>query len=1155
MSLLRWHSITKAIRLVLLICMAIAMPWATSEAQEYNWNEQEALSNRLSAEYSKINVLQSEFIKLEDILRDLRNLQIYPVNILHLSEDQIVAVDKEIEKIEKQYQKQNQNLISMKPELVDGIAILKEMVTGEPVDAMFKVLEEENLQRINNMLRIKNNIASMWRAVDSVLAMVAQFIGVDIIMKDDLLEFEREFLDLIKSNLGRQSEQRYQTLVRIKTEIIKKATSEEMAFIYRVEKHALEQYITEKLYTIALEKTKNMLIFIPESETVIRAEIRLLQAELLLIMENYNQCLQVLESFSVDSMFTTRFMPIYIQALFGSRQFESVISEADKFLLYVNPGVDRNKIIWLVLESKLATKDTTNFVALASSVSQANEYAINVLHALARHYILVNDYQTAESVLLRAISIATVSRSQLEVLDRVRLDLAKLYYQQKQYEVAQDMFYDLLKQKRVFEHALMGIAWCNIQLERYAKAEKTLQTLINQSPASPLAIEGIQLLSKRLIAKVQYEWEKKLYIHEQVTKFHSTLQRLEYSKDSSLSDVQLATIDSSMQKVGKMLDRLNGVPTESIEQLDGLFYSAEKVNQFVVNRYSTGSYQENKFTDKREKILHQLDSVTIQIENNASIQGSRSQNRSPQTIQLVKQKVRESTFEILHIQLLRMYWKKEVYEYKKLLLHEKKQKILKNNNNVHIDSVRIADIDEQINQLLRAEEDTMLIYMDKSMTNIENALQFPLQDEQKSFLYYHLAELYYQFENDRYTRAMDVFDMSRQMVYHQQMSGDSISESAVAPPEITHSRSIELFNRARKTNNQNLYATAALYSIGWCYNDLGKFDSARIYMDSVAMEDPSHPLASSALMYVGEHYFERSEIESAIRAYAAVLDYPESQWFDEALYKLAWTQYRKSNPHKAISSFFALVDLGDATGDGKDGILKRESIDYIAISFSEIDMRGEKGLLLAREFARRIEYKQRGAEILHRLAQVYREQGRYNLSVKTYKELLDFYAGYQKSPQAEAEMIQTQLRADGNSTQVEKKIAVFEKYNKTSTWNKSQKDLRVRAIADSIAQNMLYQVGVFLHQSAIQDRDTTTFTKAKTVYEQFLRIYDDNDIADEVHYNYAELLYAKGELWEAARQYMILTKKYPESKYRETAAWNAIVAAQKIVKQEELSDE
>ena len=69
-------------------------------------------------------------------------------------------------------------------------------------------------------------------------------------------------------------------------------------------------------------------------------------------------------------------------------------------------------------------------------------------------------------------------------------------------------------------------------------------------------------------------------------------------------------------------------------------------------------------------------------------------------------------------------------------------------------------------------------------------------------------------------------------------------------------------------------------------------------------------------------------------------------------------------------------------------------------------------------------------------------------------------------------------------------------------------------------------------------------------YENFIKSYPLSPHASECHYNLAEIRFSLGDYQQAAEDYIAVSMRYPDSKYRETAAWNAIVASQNLLKKE-----
>ena len=98
---------------------------------------------------------------------------------------------------------------------------------------------------------------------------------------------------------------------------------------------------------------------------------------------------------------------------------------------------------------------------------------------------------------------------------------------------------------------------------------------------------------------------------------------------------------------------------------------------------------------------------------------------------------------------------------------------------------------------------------------------------------------------------------------------------------------------------------------------------------------------------IGEHHFDRGELEPAIYAYSQVLPFTDSPYFDKALYKLAWSYYRADRFAEAVRRFDELVvladkkRLGDAAEKREGSSLRGESIQYLALSFAERDWDGD----------------------------------------------------------------------------------------------------------------------------------------------------------------------------------------------------------------------
>ncbi|MBD3397233.1 MAG: hypothetical protein GF418_16550, partial [Chitinivibrionales bacterium] len=149
--------------LIACVCIgALGMPrplgGAPRKHKEDMWRSSQGLVSRLGAEWYKIGVLRRELASMNDVLADLRNIELFPEPLTGLSEKGLVSFDKRVETIEKRLKRISGRVDDFKTPLSDAMAILREMVVDQPVKDMVEILEEGDLERIERMLALKHEI-------------------------------------------------------------------------------------------------------------------------------------------------------------------------------------------------------------------------------------------------------------------------------------------------------------------------------------------------------------------------------------------------------------------------------------------------------------------------------------------------------------------------------------------------------------------------------------------------------------------------------------------------------------------------------------------------------------------------------------------------------------------------------------------------------------------------------------------------------------------------------------------------------------------------------------------------------------------------------------------------------------------------------------
>jgi tetratricopeptide (TPR) repeat protein len=1142
---------------IAMLCVMLFLGIASAKDKPKDeWQIRENLVTRLGGEWYKISRLTEELQTVQDIFQDLRDFELFPPELTRLNEETVLSFDKKIEKVGKKHQALVEQVEGLKAPLSDAMAILREMVIGQPVEDMFQVLDNDDVRRISAMFAIKHHIDSLWRDVDGLFTGLMPVVQMENQSgKETPRGFDNEFIEILKANLGQQAMGFYRTLNGIKDTLVKRGNEEQCARMFQVETHQIKAYLKTGNDRLAKTKLKAIMARYPQRRFTI--ECTMLFAKICFTRGEFDEALHVIDQLP-DSCASSQEMLLYsAQSRYGLKKYADLWKWGSALDFKTLTGSGRNLALWLTMESGLALGKADRYSEFATLAIKDSLYALHVLHALGRYYVKNNDWNTAQSVFESALRSSPTEKIDKQAYRRISLALAQSYYERKNYDKALRLFFDLLNQEGDFAEALFGISWCYIALEDYPKAETSLRKLINQDPGSPLAVEGLLVTMQRYVTQAKNDWEKLTYLTNEERRLVQKQELINVKKSADTTRRRAEEYVKLSSKIEELIGTLRNEKKPSYEDIAGYYDKAGHLARLVADYYETGTFQEVLFSEKREKLLRRLDSLVLLTKETTARRSQLSYfwNGAAR----IKNLVWKTSVFAVETLIDRFRWEREYVDWQKTAIKNAKESLMRKIS-ASSDSGFLAEIDLQqkrlnirMDSLVKTGDELNKKWYGILTKKCTEVLDGPLDSADGAYIRYHLGELSYGNENDNYAMAYGAYE-TKLAVYDSLGALYHAGKLALPPerpvePILNHKASIEQYQTVLQNYPRSSLEHAVRYSLAWCYNDQGMFERAVAQMDSLATGYPASQYAPQALLYIGEYMFDHGKLDNALKAYQSVIKYPESEWFDKALYKLAWTQYRLSNPEKAISSFLALVDLGQGSPSGKS-LLEKESIDYIAISFSETDVTGEKGLERATNFVTRFGDQAKGAQILQRMASIFKEQGRFDMAQKTYRTLLRIYPEYKNSPVIESEL----LAVFEKSCSVEEanigRIEFFNKYNKNGDWARVQNDPQIRQRGDSISCKLLYDASLSYHQLALQKNDSSAYSAAMENYENFINSYPLSPHASECHYNLAEIRFSLGDYQQAAEDYIAVSMRYPDSKYRETAAWNAIVASQNLLKKE-----
>jgi tetratricopeptide (TPR) repeat protein len=367
----------------------------------------------------------------------------------------------------------------------------------------------------------------------------------------------------------------------------------------------------------------------------------------------------------------------------------------------------------------------------------------------------------------------------------------------------------------------------------------------------------------------------------------------------------------------------------------------------------------------------------------------------------------------------------------------------------------------------------------------------------------------------------------------------------------------------------------ALFFFGYMLQSGRYMKEARSVYQRLIKEYPDSPYIPDAKVSFGDYYFEmagaepdnfKDHLENAAEEYKAVLQFPKSNVYTYAMYKMGWVYLNLGKNNEAFEVFFKVADL--TKNDKKKEALNSASKKDLVRAYAEMGKAD-----MAYKTFQRVD-KKYAFDMLQILGDIYLDQGKAEKSVYVFRELMA-----------------TDLKnlKDGKVKKQHKNTCLWE-YNvahamMTSGTNKQKVDeiedlvklygaLRDKKVlpaeeAEECHDNAAAMAGDMArayHNESIKTLNPETLAYADKLYHVYLDIFPDAEDYGETEYYYAELLWSRAEneknqrmqteLWEnAAVQFTSVVKHgkvndklKKESAYAAVLGWKNALAVDPRVK-------
>lgn len=468
----------------------------------------------------------------------------------------------------------------------------------------------------------------------------------------------------------------------------------------------------------------------------------------------------------------------------------------------------------------------------------------------------------------------------------------------------------------------------------------------------------------------------------------------------------------------------------------------------------------------------------------------------------------------------------------------------------------VSGIYDKSVQQLEAEQRTL---RETAIARLEEFLRkYPNDPRYTPHAMFRLAELYFEKATDEYFIAIDN--------YAQMEKDYEDGKIKVLPekPKKRLERCIKLYQSIVSGFPNYQYMDVVYYLLGYAlYEQEEKKEAVEIYYKLV-QNYPKSKFYPETWMRIGNYYFDDADppdLDKAIESFKMAMVDKESILYPNALYKLAWTYYRKDDLAKSVNLFADLIEYYDARKGADIKLqteMRPESIKYIAIAYAD-DHWSNSGVSRLVEFFKQRKNPPYEKEVFLEMGDLLYQtpglvlEGKSNFAaaVEAYKHYLTLDPYSPQAPLIQEKIINSYLigEKDDEAASRERMILV-KNYSENSEWFKKNKDdPEARANANSLIEKALYTAALYIHRQAQvyknagkQEEAIEYFKKAADAYAEYLRMFKNSKEAYEMNYYYADALYYSLRFLDAAREYENVRDSPAGTQFKKESAIYAPVA-------------
>ena len=381
-----------------------------------------------------------------------------------------------------------------------------------------------------------------------------------------------------------------------------------------------------------------------------------------------------------------------------------------------------------------------------------------------------------------------------------------------------------------------------------------------------------------------------------------------------------------------------------------------------------------------------------------------------------------------------------------------------------------------------------------------------------------------------------------------QQLGDNIG----AMDESGYRDAVQLFQRLLETYPEYQRNDTVMYQLARAYEISTQTDEALRVLNELIVQYPETKIIDEVEFRRGEMLFLRKMYVESEAAYQTVVDYgEESRFYEQSLYKLGWSQFKKASHEASLDPFFELLDrkvAGIELKDGDDRLeelsraereLVEDTFRVLSISFSYME-----GAESIDSFLGSRGYPEYGYVIYMNLGDLYLEKERFVDAAETYESFVGANPYHPKSPLLQVEVIEAYKRGEFPTLVLEGKQRYVERYGMDSPFWLRNPPEQNTSVAVHLKAN-LTDLAQYYHAEAQEHGKRSDYQQAANWYRKYLAYFPGEPDSANTNFLLAEILFESEDYFDATVEYERTAYEYERHEHSGEAAYAAILSYRK----------